>query len=82
MKTTFRLFNTNVTQEVGPAQQSYIRGVTETIKGILASHNGKVTQKPFFRHWGTFSLNLKIRYQGSNRPTLFIPSLANNNNFL
>ena len=47
MKMTFKLYNANVTQEFGPAQQSYVRGLTEPVKIILASHSVKVTQNLF-----------------------------------
>lgn len=55
MKMTFKLCKANVTQEFGPAQQSYIRGLTEPLKIILASHSVKVTQKPF-SYIGAYSL--------------------------
>lgn len=47
MKMTFKLCNANVTQEFGPAQQSYIRGLTEPLKIILASHSVKVPRNLF-----------------------------------
>ena len=60
----------------GFAVVAYIRGVTDPLKRTLAKGVWLQLPKSPFRHWGIFSLNLRIMYRGSNGPTLFITTLA------